>query len=50
MEIALRCRPRIEPCLVEARVVISLDEARKLLLVCLCGFGTRERRVVVVLG
>ena len=26
MEIALRCRPRSEPCFLEARVVIALDE------------------------
>ncbi len=29
VEIHLRCRPRAEPCLVEARVVITLDAVGK---------------------
>lgn len=51
VEIALRCRPRSDPCLVEARVVIELDEVRIFMCVeggGMCSGGVRGTRVEIV--
>lgn len=45
MEIALRCRPRSDPCLVEARVVIELDEV--CLHLCACREKVRSEKYVL---